>query len=63
MSALNIEVCPLCRGPGIDRDKRLCPVCGGSGYPPGYTPPTRDEVLAWLRLHESRRSEEFHNGG
>lgn len=26
----------------------LCPICKGSGYPPGYVPPTKEEVAVWL---------------
>lgn len=49
---MTIEVCPRCRGSGIDTRNgptALCATCKGSGYPPGYTPPTREEVLKVFR--------------
>lgn len=40
-----IEVCSSCHGSG---GAGKCRACAGSGYPPGYVPPTKEQVQAWL---------------
>lgn len=45
---MTIEVCPYCRGSGMGQRMKPCTACKGTGYPRGYTPPTREEVIAWL---------------
>ena len=43
-------VCWSCYGSGTRFGlTEACLVCKGTGYPPGYTPPTVEEVRLWLR--------------
>lgn len=51
-----ILVCETCRGSGLAcPSKDLCPDCKGTGYPPGYTAPSAEEIrhcqrgLEWLQ--------------
>jgi RecJ-like exonuclease len=49
MTEMTIKVCPACRGCGMDvPTTNPCKVCGGTGHPRGYTPPTPSEVAKWI---------------
>lgn len=46
---MTILVCRTCRGCGVDvPTSNPCKACGGTGYPPGYRPPTPGEVARWI---------------
>ena len=56
---MEIKICPQCRGSGltgqqIDKKFVKCPVCKGSGYPPGYTPPTSEEIREYMEKTENK---------
>lgn len=48
--SMEIAVCRACKGSGTAVPTTdPCKACNGSGYPKGYTPPSIEEVIRYLR--------------